>query len=170
MNSPTDHVVQALRHLRSRADSGMEVHGQKWCEGVRFAANQIESELRAYDTAPAIASPAREELERLADDFTTWARNKGPEGPYALIERIRAITARMDAQEPVAWPKVYGEPPDTFTREDDPNNDGSLSPEQCAKWLDAKFARHHELEDRACAQMIRALAAAYTAPKENSRE
>lgn len=32
---------------------------------------------------------------------------------------------------------------------------GPMSPEDCALWLDAKYRRHHELEDRASAQLIR---------------
>lgn len=37
--------------------------------------------------------------------------------------------------------------------------DGPMTPEQCAQWLDAKYARHGELEDKASAQMIRQLVA-----------
>lgn len=35
--------------------------------------------------------------------------------------------------------------------------DGPMTPEQCAAWLDAKYARHGELEDQACAKVIRNL-------------
>lgn len=37
--------------------------------------------------------------------------------------------------------------------------DLDLSPEQCAEWLDAKYLRHGEVEDRVCADTIRRLAA-----------
>jgi hypothetical protein len=37
---------------------------------------------------------------------------------------------------------------------------GPMTPEDCAKWLDAKYARHGELEDKAAAQMIRNFIAA----------
>ena len=33
--------------------------------------------------------------------------------------------------------------------------DGPMSAEDCAGWLDRKYARHHELEDQASAHMIR---------------
>lgn len=35
----------------------------------------------------------------------------------------------------------------------------SLSPEQCAEWLDAKYRRHGEIEDKVCADTIRRLSA-----------
>lgn len=35
----------------------------------------------------------------------------------------------------------------------------SLSPEQCAEWLDANYRRHGEIEDKVCADTIRRLAA-----------
>lgn len=42
----------------------------------------------------------------------------------------------------------------------DPNicgDDGPITPEQCAQWLDAKYLRHGELEDRAAAMWLRKL-------------
>jgi hypothetical protein len=36
-------------------------------------------------------------------------------------------------------------------------DDGPISPEECAQWLDAKFKRHGEAEDRAAAQWLRKL-------------
>jgi hypothetical protein len=43
----------------------------------------------------------------------------------------------------------------------DPNicgDDGPISPEDCALWLDKKYSRHGELEDRAAAMWLRKLA------------
>lgn len=36
-------------------------------------------------------------------------------------------------------------------------DDGPITPERCALWLDAKYSRHHELEDRAAAMWLRKL-------------
>lgn len=36
-------------------------------------------------------------------------------------------------------------------------DDGPITPEQCALWLDAKYRRHGELEDRAAAMWLRKL-------------
>jgi hypothetical protein len=36
-------------------------------------------------------------------------------------------------------------------------DDGPITPEQCALWLDAKYRRHEELEDRAAAMWLRKL-------------
>lgn len=37
--------------------------------------------------------------------------------------------------------------------------DGPITPEQCALWLDAKYRRHDEMEDRAAAMWLRKLSA-----------
>lgn len=34
-------------------------------------------------------------------------------------------------------------------------DDGPMTSGDCARWLEAKYSRHHELEDQASAQMIR---------------
>lgn len=36
-------------------------------------------------------------------------------------------------------------------------DDGPITPEECALWLDAKYRRHAELEDRAAAMWLRKL-------------
>lgn len=38
-------------------------------------------------------------------------------------------------------------------------DDGPITPDQCALWLDAKYRRHGELEDRAAAMWLRKLSA-----------
>ena len=36
---------------------------------------------------------------------------------------------------------------------------GPLSVEDCASWLDRKYSRHGEIEDKGCAELLRALKA-----------
>ena len=38
-------------------------------------------------------------------------------------------------------------------------DDGPITPEECARWLEAQYARHGELEDKAAAQWLRKLCA-----------
>ena len=38
-------------------------------------------------------------------------------------------------------------------------DDGPITPEECARWLEAQYARHGELEDKAAAQWLRRLCA-----------
>lgn len=38
-----DPIAKLTRNLRQRADSGETAHGRAWCDGVRFAVNQIEA-------------------------------------------------------------------------------------------------------------------------------
>jgi len=50
----------------------------------------------------------------------------------------------------------------TSNLQSDPNicgEDGPITAEQCALWLDAKYRRHGELEDRAAAMWLRKLSA-----------
>ena len=73
-------------------------------------------------------------------------------GPYVLaseadaeIERLRAEIELLRAEQPQD-PSICGE-------------DGPITPEECARWLETKYARHGELEDRAAAQWLRRLCA-----------
>jgi hypothetical protein len=55
-----------------------------------------------------------------------------------------------------------GLPDETKATDTDPHicgEDGPITPEQCALWLDAKYRRHGELEDRAAAMWLRKLSA-----------
>lgn len=51
---------------------------------------------------------------------------------------------------------------ETIARTSNPQcigENGTMSPQDCAQWLDKKYSRHRELEDQASAQMIRNQAA-----------
>ena len=63
----------------------------------------------------------------------------------ADVEELRAEVKLLRAEQPQA-PSICGE-------------DGPITPEECARWLETKYARHGELEDRAAAQWLRRLCA-----------
>ena len=77
-------------------------------------------------------------------------------GPYVLaseadaeIERLRAEVERLRSDQPQ----------DQSQDQSICGDDGPITPEECARWLEAQYARHGELEDRAAAQWLRRLCA-----------
>ena len=96
--------------------------------------------LRQNDTHPEMFGP----------DFD-WTH-----GPYVLaseadaeIERLRAEVERLRSDQPQ----------DQSQDQSICGDDGPITPEECARWLEAQYARHGELEDRAAAQWLRRLCA-----------
>jgi hypothetical protein len=116
------------------------------------------------------SAPPETEAQRACRQFWTgrlgaasvgWGRDKDGRFLAAFARDAEAAWMAASSTTPgsgAGVPLVYGEPPSSIDGPAQP-----MSPEQCAQWLDAKFARHRELEDRACAQMIRGLHAALEA-------
>lgn len=71
----------------------------------------------------------------------------------ACAKHKRAVAAGSGDETPAGHltdPAICGE-------------DGPITPDQCALWLDAKYRRHGELEDRAAAMWLRKLSAKHSA-------
>jgi hypothetical protein len=162
MNNITSELKTVLktpnrRALQKAASNFLTKHGDTlYCTGTASPAWPI-----VYGD-PAEAGEVTEPLT--PEDCAKWldakyARHHELEDK-ACSEMIRALTSALGEPSPpsAGWPIVWGHPPIT---EDGPQK--PLTPEQCAKWCEGMFSRYHELEDRACAQMIRGLAAMFTA-------
>ena len=85
--------------------------------------------------------------DRLTDDWLGLGERlrRYADAWKADVEELRAEVELLRAEQPQD-PSICGE-------------DGPITPEECARWLETKYARHGELEDRAAAQWLRRLCA-----------
>jgi len=68
-----------------------------------------------------------------------------PTGDYKQAEATASKDSRSESPAPIlpsSKPQFIGE-------------NGPMTSGDCARWLEAKYARHHELEDKASAELIR---------------
>ncbi len=104
-------ILRLVRDLRSRADKGVEQHGQAWAEGVRFAANKIEAlpidvnQFHVPHKSINITPEIMDQIHELLGD-------KYPSDPVAAIKAravIIEILSQLDlataaAGVPAGWP------------------------------------------------------------------
>lgn len=78
--------------LRSRADGGLNAHGQAWCDGMRAAANIVAGHRQEQCSQQALRDAVVGELE-------VWVETAG-EDPDALADSILAAIdhARGDSR------------------------------------------------------------------------
>lgn len=109
-------VADLPRILRSRAETGIAHHGEAWSQGVRFAANQLESALsqqpsaagvpKGYVLVPAaLAERVQDSLGRFtSDDGFAQADVDTSDDFAACVAAIQPV-----GQEPVAWYYGFGD-------------------------------------------------------------
>ena len=89
--------------------------------------------------------------DRLTDDWLGLGeRLRGYADAWkADVDELRAEVERLRSDQPQ----------DQSQDQSICGDDGPITPEECARWLEAQYARHGELEDRAAAQWLRRLCA-----------
>lgn len=95
--------------------------------------------------------PASRELALLLSRAAGWLavqRGESAKSTGELIERLVAAVKGHAPETPQPASKYHNYPPCI-------GKSGPMTSGDCARWLEAKYSRHHELEDQASAQMIR---------------
>jgi len=81
----------------------------------------------------------------LQDERLQTLQGECPTGDYKQAEATASKDSRSESPAPIlpsSKPQFIGE-------------NGPMTSGDCARWLEAKYARHHELEDKASAELIR---------------